>query len=532
MLKVSSLNLSIGGAHILKDVAFDIAAGQTLALVGESGSGKSLTALSILRLPPPGAKLAGRVMLDGADLLALSEREMCAIRGRDVAMVFQEPMSALNPVETIGWQIGEAFRIHRKLSREAAASEVEALLDRVGLAEDGVDPHRYPHELSGGQRQRVVIATAIALKPRLLIADEPTTALDATTQAEIIALLKRLTKESGVALFFITHNLPLAAGLADRMAVMSDGRIVETGATGEILERPSAPYTQRLMAAARRAPRRKSPVAGGAEILKVLGARKIYRRRGSETRAVDGVSLSLRAGEILGLVGESGCGKSTLARALLALEPLDEGAVLIDGADISKARGEELDRLRRRVQIVFQDPQGSFNPRHTAARILAEPLHLMRPRPSRDEKRAAAAAMLKRVGLEEADLDKYPHEFSGGERQRIAIARALMTRPALVVLDEAVSALDVSTRAQILDLLADLSESLALSLLFITHDVDVVSAFADRILVMKAGKIVDEGPAATLFETSDQSYTQALAAASPKLPEAMAEIDGQPTLPG
>jgi len=521
LLQIDSLELAIGGTRILDSVSLSLERGETLGLVGESGSGKSLTALSILKLLPRGASLRGAVALDGEDLAGLPENEMRRRRGRDIGLAFQEPMSALNPVQSIGRQIAEPFEIHRGLSRAEALAEAGRLIDQVGLGSAGVGPDRYPHELSGGQRQRAVLAIALALSPKLLIADEPTTALDATAQAEIVRLLKKITAQAQCGLLFITHDLPLIAGVADRIAVMKQGRIVETGRTGELLAAPSHPYTAALVAAAAHRPRRAPGKAPTGDLIAVSGAVKVYRKGGAARRALDGASLAIGAGELVGLVGESGSGKSTLARALLALERLDAGMVRLGGEPFMPGHSLELRARRRRIQIVFQDPYGSFDPRQRVWRIVSEPMHLLDPKPDAAARRKAASDMLARVGLN-ADLDKFPHEFSGGQRQRIAIARALVTHPDIVILDEAVSSLDVSTRAQILDLLAELSATMGLAFLFISHDVATVRAISDRVLVMKDGRIVDEGPAGTLFETSSHPYTRALKAATPDLAAALA----------
>ncbi|MEQ1931478.1 MAG: dipeptide ABC transporter ATP-binding protein [Parvularculaceae bacterium] len=522
LLRVESLSLNIGAERILDEVTFSLEPGETLGLVGESGSGKSMTALSIMRLLPADSTLSGRIALEGEDLLKLRPREMRAHRGRDIGMAFQEPMSALNPLQTIGGQLAEPFEIHRGLSRRSALAEAGRLMERVGLEAGGVDAGRYPHELSGGQRQRAVIAIAMALSPKVLIADEPTTALDAAAQAEIVRLLLSLTQEENCALLFITHDLPLIAGLADRIAVISSGRVVEMGRTGEILSAPSHPYTAKLIDAAVHRPPRPVSNKSGQDLLVASDLVKTYRKGGATRRALDGITLSIREGELVGLVGESGSGKSTLARALLALETLDAGGITLGGAPFKVGHDRETRALRRRIQIVFQDPYGSFDPRLRVWRTVSEPMHLLDPGPNAATRRRAARDILARVGLDADDCDKYPHEFSGGQRQRIAIARALITRPDIVIFDEAVSSLDVSTRAQVLDLLAELSRSMGLAYLFISHDVGVVRAIAERILVMKDGKIVDEGPADSLFETSSHPYTRALLAATPSLAAALA----------
>jgi peptide/nickel transport system ATP-binding protein len=521
LLAIDGLEVAIGGWPVLRGVTLAAPCGTVLGLVGESGSGKSMTALGVMRLLPQGASAAGRVVLDGRDLLPLGEAAMCAVRGRDIGMIFQEPMTALNPLQTIGDQVAETVRVHGAASRAEARAIAAATLARVGLPPDRISPARYPHELSGGQRQRVGIAMAIALRPKLLLADEPTTALDVTTQAAILALLRRLVDEDGMGLMLITHDLAVVSGFADRLAIMHDGRVVEAGATPEVLRAMRHPYTRALFAASAHRPARVARLAR-TPLLEVEGMVREYRvlrhlfRPPETLRAVDGVGFTIHAGESLGLVGESGCGKSTLARAILGLEALQEGAVRIEGEAVRA--GERMPRaLRAKMQVVFQDPYGSFNPRHRVARLVAEPFHLLDDAPTGAARRAAVEKALADVGLAAADADRYIHEFSGGQRQRIAIARALIIRPKLIVLDEAVSALDVRVRAQILDLLADLSGRYGMAYLFITHDLGVVQAITDRVLVMKAGKIVEEGPTARVFDAPRHPYTRELLAAAPIL---------------
>ncbi len=521
LLAIDALTLAIRGTPLLRGVSLALQPGQTLGLVGESGSGKSLTALAAMGLLPEGATTTGSITFDGRDLLRTPEPQLCRLRGRRIGMIFQEPMTALNPVQPIGDQVAETLRIHTSAPRADAHRIAAEKLARVGLPTDRIPPSRFPHELSGGQRQRVCIAMAVALRPALLIADEPTTALDVTTQMQILRLLKSLVAEEGMALMLITHDLAVVSGLADRVAVMSEGRVVEENATEPLFRAMCHPYTRQLFAASDHRPARTS-LPLGAPLLQVDGATRDYAlprthlfRRRPSFRAVSDVSLTLHQGESVGLVGESGCGKSTLTRAILGLEPLQQGRIHLDGQPVGPGMPPT---LRAKVQVVFQDPYGSFNPRHRIARAVAEPFHLLPAPPRGAARRAAVAEALEAVGLTAADMDKYPHEFSGGQRQRLAIARALIIRPALIVLDEAVSALDVSVRARILDLLADLQTRFGLTYLFISHDLAVVRAITDRVLVMQSGRIVEEGPTDRVFDHPSHPYTRALVAATPRIP--------------
>ncbi|MCV2869386.1 dipeptide ABC transporter ATP-binding protein [Defluviimonas sp. WL0002] len=528
LLAVRDLSLRIGPTPILSDVTFDIATGEVFGLVGESGSGKSMTALALMGLLPGTARTEGQAHFGDIDLLAQDDAAMTRLRGRDVGMIFQEPMTALNPMKTIGDQVAETLLIHRAASRADARRVAREKLERVGLPPDRFPLSLYPHELSGGQRQRVAIAMAIALRPRLLIADEPTTALDVTTQAQILDLLQGLVRDEGLALLLITHDLAVVAGMARHVAVMQHGRIVETGPVERIFRAPGKDYTRQLLAASDHRPARKPqmPTSNPQALLSVDNAvREYVLPRPSafaahpRLRAVDGVSLAIRPGESLGLVGESGCGKSTLTRAILGLDALQGGTIRLGGAPVIAGRSMS-PTLRARVQAVFQDPYGSFNPRHRVDRLVAEPFHLIGLPPDAEDRIAAA---LEEVGLSAADRHKYIHEFSGGQRQRIAIARALIIRPDLIVLDEAVSALDVRVRAQVLDLLARLQESHGLAYLFISHDLSVVRAVTDRVLVMQSGRIVEAGETARVFASPEHPYTRRLIAAAPTIPDAWKE---------
>ncbi|QPM91767.1 ABC transporter ATP-binding protein [Pseudooceanicola algae] len=527
LLDIDSLSLRIHGQEILHEVSLQVAAGEILGVIGESGSGKSMTAFAAMQLLPEGAAASGRITLDGNQMLDLPEARLCALRGRAVGMVFQEPMTALNPLQTIGDQVAETIRIHERTSRRQALALARAALERVELPADLFPLSRYPHELSGGQRQRVVIAMAIALRPRLLIADEPTTALDVTTQAQILALLTRLVREDGMGLMMISHDLAVVAGMADRIAIMQKGRVVEQGPAVTLFQTMQHPYSRALLAASTHAPEI-VPHGSDTPLLEVRDVHRSYpmpRRSLLGPRpafqAVRGVSLTLKAGESLGLVGESGCGKSTLTRAILGLEQVQAGTIRLGGEPVFTG-DKPNPAVRRRMQVVFQDPYGSFNPRHRVARLVSEPFHLAETPPRGAALEAAIAEALEAVGLRAADKSKYIHEFSGGQRQRIAIARALITRPDLILLDEAVSALDVQVRAQILDLLADLSGRYGLSYLFISHDLSVVRSITDRVLVMQNGLIVEEGKTGDVLEHPQHPYTQKLVAAAPRLPEGVA----------
>jgi peptide/nickel transport system ATP-binding protein len=527
LLEIDNLKVTIGATPILHGVSLTLEAGQVLGVVGESGSGKSISALSVLGLLPHGAKADGAIRFEGQDLTGLSEAALCRIRGAQIGMVFQEPMTALNPVMTIGDQVAEVVRLHRGGSRTKALAAARQALDRVGLPADRVPLNRYPHELSGGQRQRVAIAIAIVLSPRLIIADEPTTALDVTTQAQILDLLRRLVKEDGAALILVSHDLAVVADIADRVAVMKDGQIVEQDETAALFANLTHPYTRALAADAARVPVRRGrpdlaapPVLEAKAVVRDYPGPRRFLRAAPAFRAVSEVSLTIRPGEIVGLVGESGCGKSTLLRTLLALEAPQGGQVSLTGQSFSPTAPRA---LRRHIQVVFQDPHGSFDPRWTVERLIAEPLHLLDAKPSPAERRAKVEKALAQVGLPAEAADRHPHQFSGGQRQRIAIARALIVEPLVIALDEAVSALDVTVRAEVLDLLARLSDELGLAYLFVSHDMGVVRGLTDRVLVMKAGQIVEEGLTAEVFASPQHPYTAQLIAATPDLERALSK---------
>lgn len=523
LLSIENLSLQIHGVPVLDGVSMDVAPGRILGVIGESGSGKSMTAFSALQLLPNGTSCSGKVVLAGQNILELSEAELCRIRGRDVGMVFQEPMTALNPLKTIGAQVAETILVHEKVSKSKAMKRAAEVLSRAELPQDKFPLSRYPHELSGGQRQRVVIAMAIALRPKLLIADEPTTALDVTTQAQILNLLKKLVSEDDMGLMLISHDLAVVADLADDLVIMKDGEVVESGPANTLFRTLQHPYSKALLEASTHVPDREG-VVQDTLLLKVQNVVRDYATHSHgwwgkpvHFRAVNDISFEIRKGESLGLVGESGCGKSTLTRAILGLEDVQGGEILFDGQPVFTHHHANT-AVRRRMQVVFQDPYSSFNPRWKVERLITEPFHLLETPPKGAARDAAIAEALQSVGLSADDRHKYIHEFSGGQRQRIAIARALIIKPDLIILDEAVSALDVSVRAQVLDLLADLSDRFDLTYLFISHDLSVVRSITDRVLVMKAGEIVEEGPTGAVFDSPKHDYTKQLVAAAPVLP--------------
>ncbi|NKK79365.1 ABC transporter ATP-binding protein [Rhizobium leguminosarum] len=502
-------------------ISFDIAKGEVVALVGESGSGKSVSANSILRLLPyPSASHpSGEILFKGKDLLKASERALREVRGNDITMIFQEPMTSLNPLHTIEKQIAEILALHQGLTGQPARERVLELLNQVGIREPEKRLKAYPHELSGGQRQRVMIAMALANRPELLIADEPTTALDVTVQAQILELLRQLKAVHGMSLLFITHDLGIVRKFADRVCVMTKGKIVETGSVAEVFANPKHDYTRHLLASE---PRGEPPLADPSKPLVMEGSdirvwfpikSGLMRRVVDHVKAVDGIDLSLRAGQTLGVVGESGSGKTTLGLALTRLIS-SQGRIAFVGKDIAGYSFSEMRPLRNQLQVVFQDPYGSLSPRMSVGDIVAEGLKVHERSLTSEERDQRVCWALEEVGLDPLTRWRYPHEFSGGQRQRIAIARAMVLKPRFVMLDEPTSALDMSVQAQVVDLLRDLQKKHDLAYLFISHDLKVVKALANDVIVMRFGKVVEQGPSAEIFRAPKDDYTRALMAAA------------------
>ncbi|MEE2760708.1 MAG: ABC transporter ATP-binding protein [Pseudomonadota bacterium] len=521
LLEIKNLSVSFGRGdsevNVVRDLSLSVAAGETVGLVGESGSGKSVTALSVMKLLPypvawhPG----GTIHFGGEELVAKSDRTMRAIRGNRIAMIFQDPINSLNPLHSLEKQIFEVLDLHKRFSFAAARARVEELLDLVGMGEVKSRLHNLPHEFSGGQQQRIMIAMALANEPELLIADEPTTALDVTVQAQVLKLLKELTQKLNMSLLLITHDLGIIRRMADRVNVMNDGQIVETGTKDEIFDNPLHEYTRQLLVV--------EPTGQPRQIdddaTEVISAdnvrvwfpikRGVFRRTVDYIKAVDGVTLSLREGHTLGIVGESGSGKSTLGRALLRLET-STGGIVFQGQDIQGRSWKDMHPLRREMQIVFQDPFGSMSPRMSVFQVIEEGLLVHGMGKTYAERRALVSGVLEEVALDPDTMDRYPHEFSGGQRQRICIARALVLRPKLMVLDEPTSALDMPVQMQIIELLLDLQRCYNLAYLFISHDLKVVRALAHDLIVIRAGCLVEQGPAASVFEHPTEDYTKAL----------------------
>ncbi|MFD2184647.1 ABC transporter ATP-binding protein [Rhodoplanes azumiensis] len=525
LLSVNDLSVVFrqGGRDILAvdRVSFDLAKGETLALVGESGSGKSVTALSVMKLLPyPAASHpSGTIVFKGEELVGRSDDEMRKVRGDDIAIVFQEPMTSLNPLHTIEKQIAEILLLHRGLTGEPARRRIVELLTQVGIPDPEGRLGSYPHQLSGGQRQRVMIAMALANEPDLLIADEPTTALDVTVQAQILALLKDIQRRLGMSMLFITHDLGIVRKIADRVCVMKNGRIVESGAVERVFTAPEHPYTRELLAAEPKPdpapPRPDQPIVVETRGLKVWFPvkRGLMRRTVGHIKAVDGIDIAVRKGETLGVVGESGSGKTTLGLAILRLIS-SQGPIVFLGNDLQGLKFKAMRPFRRDMQIVFQDPFGSLSPRMSIADIIEEGLWVHQPGLSAAERETRVVRALADVGLDPQSRFRYPHEYSGGQRQRIAVARALVLEPSFMVLDEPTSALDMLIQSQIVDLLRDLQKRRDLTYLFISHDLRVVAALASRLVVMRNGKVVEEGAAADIFKAPKSPYTRALFAAA------------------
>jgi len=525
LLDVRNLSVSFRSedqdVQAVKGVSFSMNQGDTLALVGESGSGKTVSALSVMRLLPyPAASHpSGEIFFKGRDVLKLPDRDMQKLRGRDIGMIFQEPMSSLNPLHKVEKQIGEVVKLHRGSSDTQTRQRVLELLDKVGIPDPETRLNAYPHQLSGGQRQRVMIAMALANEPDLLIADEPTTALDVTIQAQILALLQRLKKELGMGLLLITHDLSVVRKMAERVCVMKEGEIVEAAETEKIFSEPRHAYTKHLIAAEPKgeppSSNDRAPIIIRTENLRVWFPikRGLLKRTVGHVKACDGLSLQIREGQTLGVVGESGSGKTSLGLALLRLTP-SRGPIIYMGQNIDGLTFKKMRPFRRQMQIVFQDPYGSLSPRLSVSQIVEEGLLIQHPKMRPEERRARVSKALSEVGLDPHTQDRYPHEFSGGQRQRIAIARAMVLEPKFVMLDEPTSALDVSVQAQIVDLLRDLQDRHNLAYLFISHDLRVVRALSNYVVVMKDGQVVEQGEASEIFSRPTSDYTKALMAAA------------------
>ena len=526
ILEVNNLTVAFKEDKVVDGISFDIFKGETFALVGESGSGKSITALSVLRLLPSNAKVsANQMLLNDENLLSISEYDFCKIRGKRIGLIFQDPMSSLNPVMTIGEQIAEVMQIHFDYSKDELNRAVFELLEQVEIPESERRINEYPHQLSGGQRQRIMIAIALAGKPELLIADEPTTALDVTIQAQILQLLKTIQKKTGMSLWLISHDLALVSTMADRIAVMQKGKIVEIGSAKHFFTQAEHPYSLKLLAAL---PSMDSCVdkpiknSSSDNLLEVVSFKVYYpikkgffKRTVGYVKAVDDVSFELKKGMTLALVGESGCGKTTLGKALVSLIPSMAGHVFLEGVELSQLKGDKLRKKRSEIQIIFQDPFASMNPRMLIGDIIAEGIKALYPEMNVSGRESRVLKLLRQVELPESAALRYPHEFSGGQRQRICIARALAVEPKLIICDEPTSALDVSVQAQIIKLLKNLQEKQGVSYLFVTHDLAVVAEIADEVAVMHKGKIVEQGSVEQVLRQPQHAYTKTLLEAVP-----------------
>lgn len=527
ILRIEKLSLVTGKEQLLHSVSLEIQEGEIFALVGESGSGKSLTSLSVMRLLPESIDVSsGDILLKGNSLFEITESQMQKVRGRSIAMIFQEPMSALNPVMSIGEQVAEVIRLHLRLKKEAARKKVITLFEEVAIREPEERYHWYPHQLSGGQKQRVMIAMALACEPDLLIADEPTTALDVTIQLQVLTLLKQIRKKRKLSILFITHDMGVVAQMADRIAVMKAGKILENAPRDTFFEHPEHPYTRQLLEDAIPMPVKADGTQKEETLLEVKGLKVhfpvkkgLFQRTVGYVKAVDGVSFAIPKGKTLALVGESGSGKSTIGKAILRLLDITEGSIRFRGTDITRLKESSLKVYRNKIQVVFQDPYSAFNPRMTIGEIIREGMVSLKVGPR--EKAAQdlrIGQLLEMVGLNKAYVHRYAHEFSGGQRQRIGIARALAVEPELIICDEPTSALDVTVRAQVLQLLKKLQDDFAVSYLFITHDLSIVPSIADEVAVMKEGRLVEQGRVTEVLKDPRHAYTRILLEAVPKAP--------------
>ena len=522
ILSIKDLNLYIREKQILHDISFDLNHGEVLGIAGESGSGKSLTALSILNLLPNYSRKNGFIYFDNKCISNLDDKEMCKIRGKDISLIFQEPMTALNPLKTIKEQVAEPLMVHRNCSKKKSLDIATYYLAKVELPRKLITNNIYPHELSGGQQQRVLIAKSLVLKPRIIIADEPTTSLDVTTQKGILDLLKNLVNQNGISLLLITHDLAVLAQSADRVAIMKSGEILEIGDLKKIFKAKKNYYTRKLLDSVNYSPIKKNTaskkilLAVNSISTNYYNSRSLFFKKENTSKILNDISFKIYEGEILGVVGESGSGKSTLVKTILGLQNIEKGEILIKNRKVEANKFNDL-KIRSMMQVVFQDPYGSFNPRHRIKRLIAEPFFLLNTILTKKDIDEKVCLALKEVGLSPNDSNKFIHEFSGGQRQRIAIARALIIKPKLIILDEAVSSLDVSIKAQILDLLVELAEKYTLTYLFVSHDLSIIRNIANRVIVIRKGEIVEEGKAKHVLSNPEDSYTKTLVEAIPTI---------------